>query len=110
MESRGRVRREPDRPVRDLRNAVAKVDNDGVRAALEKDIHLSESAILNGLPVASRDERQRKFLSELAEDYGAAGRIQWLNPVSHEAEEWSAWVHEGCIDRSAYIVAAEGGS
>lgn len=109
MESRGRVRREPDRPVRDLRNAVAAVGDEGIRAALEKDIHLSESAILNGLPVASRDDRQKSFLRDLAHGYPAAGRIQWLNPVSDDREDWEPWIEAGCTDRAVFAIAAGGG-
>lgn len=101
MESRRRVRHEEDRRIRDLREAVSSVSNEGIRAALEKDIHLSESAIWNGLPVASQDDKQRKFLAELASDYELAGRVQWMNPVN-DGGDWVSWLHEGCVDRSAY--------
>src|SRR4051794_2026379 len=59
MESRGRIRREADQRLRDLRAAVAKVKDEGVRDALLKDIHVSEAAIWHGLPVASQDNKQR---------------------------------------------------
>ena len=110
MEQRGRVRRERDRRVSDLRTAVAGVSDDGVRAALEKDLHLSEAAVLHGTPVASLDDRQRRFLSELAASYPAAGRIQWLNPVTCGASEWLAWIKGGCSDQMMFRIAAEGGA
>jgi hypothetical protein len=106
METRGRVRREKDAPVRDLRGAVAKVDDSNVRAALEKDLHLSEAAILRGLPVASQDDQQRKFLARLAGEYGLAGQVQWLNPVTEAPEEWEKWIMEGCPDRTVFTCCA----
>lgn len=106
MESRDRVRRLKDGPVRDLRNAIANVKDDGIRTALEKDIHLSEAAILHGLPVASQDDKQRKFLRGVAAEYALAGRVQWLNPVSSTGG-WSEWIKGGCNDRALYCCAGQ---
>jgi hypothetical protein len=100
MESRSRIRAERDRPVRDLRNAVSAIEDDGIRAAIEKDLHLSEAAVLHGAPVASQDDKQRRFLTELASSYRLAGKVQWFNPVSDA--DWDAWIAEGCTDRSVY--------
>lgn len=100
MELRGRVRREKDRRVSDLRQAVDRETDPGVRAALLKDVHISEAAILHGIPVASRDDRQRGYLKLVSADYDLAGRVQWFNPISDE--EWEGWVRGGCIDRSVF--------
>jgi hypothetical protein len=105
MDGRGRVRREDDRPVRDLRSAVSAVAEDGIRAALEKDIHMSEAAILHGVPVASRDNKQRRYLRELASEYPQAGRIQWVNPEEDDPDDWSTWVRSGCVERDVYLTA-----
>lgn len=102
MEQRGRVRRKRDRRVQDLRVAVSHVSAVGVRDALAKDIHISEAAILNGYPVASRDDRQKGFLAELSRTYALAGRVQWMNPVSDLG--WSEWVQSGCSDNEAFQI------
>ncbi len=73
MEARGRLRREKDRAVADLRSAVAEEADEGVRAALEKDLHLSEAAVWHTLPVLSQDAKQRGFLLRLAERYATIG-------------------------------------
>jgi hypothetical protein len=99
MESRNRIRAEHDRPVRDLRRAVAEVE-EGVRAAIEKDLHLSEAAVLHGVPVASQDDQQRRFLRELSSSYSLAGKVQWFNPVSDT--DWENWILSGCSDRVSF--------
>lgn len=104
MELRGRLRRERDRSVRDLRNAVGQVVDDGIRAALNKDLHLTEAALLNGLPVASHDNRQRRYLVGLIPAYNTVGRIQWFSPVSDDSDEWKPWLDAGCEDASIYRV------
>lgn len=101
MESRSRLRHFEDKVVRDLRAAVDAVADAGIRAAMLKDIHLSEAAIQNGVPVASQDDKQRKFLASLAGQYPLAAKVQWMNPVE-EMEEWEAWVLAGCADRNVY--------
>lgn len=98
MEQRGRVRREKDRRVADLRAAVEDVQDRGVRAALEKDLHLSEAAIIHRVPVVSLDDKQRRFLRHLSDSYAAAGKIQWVNPLSDDVDTWSAWLKSGCVD------------
>jgi hypothetical protein len=102
MEQRGRVRRERDRVVRDLRNATKGIGDPGIRNAIEKDLHLSEAAIIHGVPVASLDDRQRTFLRGLASAYAAAGRIQWVNPVSDAG--WEPWLEGGCVESQAFVV------
>lgn len=104
MVSRGRVREERDRVVRDLRDAVAAVKDSGVRVALQKDLHLSEAAIFYGAPIASRDDKQRKYLAIIGTTYLAASRIQWLNPVHHDQVLWMNWVTSGCTDRDIFRV------
>lgn len=101
MESRGRVRREADRRVNDLRAAVTDIKDGGVRAAIQKDIHLSEAAIYHGFPVASQDDRQRKFLAQLSTQYALAGQVQWINPVT-DPDAWEDWLVEGCIERDVH--------
>ncbi|MFC9919655.1 hypothetical protein [Agromyces binzhouensis] len=109
MESRGRVRREPDRPVRDLRDAIAIVKDGGIRTALEKDLHLSEGAIINALPVASRDDKQRRYLADLEGAYERVGRIQWLNPETSSPQDWGPWIESGCTDSTVYVIGGGGG-
>jgi hypothetical protein len=100
MESRNRIRAERDRPVRDLRKAVAEVADAGVKAAIEKDLHLSEAAVLHGVPIASQDDRQRRFLRDLASSYPLAGKVQWFNPVNDI--DWEDWIASGCSDRASF--------
>jgi len=106
MELRGRVRRERDRNVSDLRAAVSAVRDDGIRSALEKDLHLSEAAMLHGLPVASHDNKQRRYLVDLVDSYGTVGRVQWFSPVSDRATEWAPWIEDGCVDPEPFRVGA----
>lgn len=106
MESLGRVRRERDRNVRDLRGAVEQVVDAGVRSALVKDLHLSEAAILHRVPVASLDERQRRYLSTLASDYPGVRRIQWFNPATDDVTTWVAWLSNGCTDAECFSLAS----
>lgn len=102
MEQRGRVRRERDKVVQDLRTAVDEQEDAGIREALRKDLHLSEAAVLHRIPVASLDDRQRRFLGQVAESYGAAGRIQWFNPHTDDPEKWRAWIEAGCPDSDVF--------
>jgi len=106
MELRGRVRHERDRNVSDLRSAVAQVEDAGIRAALEKDLHLSEAAVFHGLPVASHDNKQRRFLGKLVPAYSTVGRVQWFSPVSDHVGDWQPWVQAGCGDAEAFRVSA----
>ena len=105
MESRKRVRKEKDLPVRDLRAAVAEIEDPGVRGAVEKDLHLSEAALMHGVPVASQDDRQRSFLTSLGASYPLASSIQWFNPVTDA--DWEVWVRGGCPDRTSYRCRAD---
>lgn len=106
MESRGRLRREPDVRVNDLRSAIEGVSEEGIKTALLKDVHLSEAAIWHGFIVASRDDRQRRYLGEVvANSYELAGKIQWVNPVVDS--DWEIWVSEGCEDASAFNCAPD---
>lgn len=101
MEQRNRVRHLADKRMSDFRRAVAAVPDAGIRDALVKDAHLSEAAMFYGLPVASRDSRQRKYLAMLSSTYPLAGSVQWLDPED-EAELWQEWLRTGCVDRSAF--------
>jgi hypothetical protein len=100
MESRRRIRAERDRPVRDLRDALEQVEDQGVKAAIEKDLHLSEAAVWHAVPVASQDDRQRRFLAGLASSYPRAGKVQWFNPVRDT--DWEAWISSGCTDGTCF--------
>lgn len=102
MEQRGRVRRSADRRVADLRAAILDLPDPGIRAELEKDLHLSEVAIMHGVPVMSLDDKQRRFLRDLAETYAASGRIQWVNPHRDDVALWTDWLLSGCVDRSQF--------
>jgi hypothetical protein len=106
MEQRGRVRREKDRRVADLRAAIESVPDGGVRAALAKDLHLSEAAIMHRVPVLSLDDKQRRFLRDLGQTYAPAARLQWVNPVSDDSEAWSAWLRAGCADAEVFRASA----
>lgn len=103
MFQRRRVRSVVDKPVRDLRNAVNDVLDAGVKNALMKDLHLSEAAILRCAPVASLDDRQRRYLRVICDTYKRAGDIQWLNP--EKDAEWDGWIRGGCVDPERFSVA-----
>jgi hypothetical protein len=107
MENRGRLRRERDRNVADLRAAVATVADAGVRAALEKDLHLTEAAVLNRIPVASHDNKQRRYLVDLVTTYTTIGRIQWFSPIKDPSDVWHPWVAGGCSESATFRVGAE---
>lgn len=101
METRKRVVRVGVRRVADYRKALDVVDEPGIRAALEKDVHLIELALLENGPVVSRDDRQRKYIQALITHYSLLGTIQWINPVTDEG--WAAWFERGC-DRGSYAL------
>lgn len=107
METRKRVRHIRDRRVRDFRMVVAGIEDDGIRAAILKDSHLSEAALSYAIPVASRDDRQRRYLSCLVADYPLAGAIQWLNPEKPQGS-WRHWIVEGCVERGEFSCALPG--
>lgn len=101
MEYRKRVVRVGVRKVADYRKAIDTVDEAGIRAALEKDVHLVELALLESSPIVSRDDRQRKYIQLLIEHYPLLRTVQWINPVTDEG--WAAWFDRGC-DRGTYAL------
>ena len=101
MESSRRLRRE-DKRVSDLRKAIELMEDAGTRAALTKDAHLSEAAIMHGIPVASLDDKQKNFLRRLSADYATIGRIQWMNPTTDGTSEWEPWLLSGSIDANVF--------
>lgn len=95
METRGRVMHKPDKPVASLRRDVRKVADAGIKAALLKDIHITEAAIVNAWQVLSLDKRQRRHLNQLHQAGNLeVGRIHWVNPL--QDEEWKDWIFSGC--------------
>lgn len=98
MESRNRVKRVPEKRSADYRAAVADVYDEGIRVALEKDFHLVELALLGRHPVASRDDKQRRYVRDLIPEYEALGAIQWMNPVTDL--EVDSWFERGCDSAS----------
>jgi hypothetical protein len=104
METRKRVYHTEERRSRDYRSVVAGVVDDGIRAALEKDIHLVELALFGQYPVASRDDKQRRYVGDLIPEHEVLGAIQWINPVKED--DWPAWFSRGC-DRHTFTLAHE---
>lgn len=98
MESRRRIRHIEDRRVADYRNAIKKLDDAGIKAAMEKDAFLVELAILHWFAVASRDDRQRKYVVKLGADYEVLQKVQWFNP----SEQWVDWLRGGCTDSTLF--------
>lgn len=95
METRGRVNHKPDKRVGSVRRDVAKVRDEGIKEALEKDMHLTEAAITYSWPVISRDHRQKRYLKLLHEGgNGDVGRIHWANPILDA--DWERWLMAGC--------------
>lgn len=93
MTSRGRVKIERDRQVRDFRLAVRacfgqrECDHEKNQEVL-KDAHLTECAILTGRAVLSGDDTQRRILAELSVVYPRVGSVQWINPTL---------LYQGCV-------------
>lgn len=101
MESRNRVKRVSEKRSADYRVVVGKVDDEGIRVALEKDFHLVELALLGRHPVASRDDKQRRYVRDLVPEYAALGAIQWMNPVTDL--EVDSWFERGC-DSASFLL------
>ncbi|MBP1301689.1 hypothetical protein [Curtobacterium sp. 1310] len=102
METRKRVVRVPVKRLADYRKVVAGVSDTGIRVALEKDAHLVELSLIGQNPVVSRDDRQQRYVRDLAVDYPLVGSIQWINPVNHG--DWRSWFDRGC-DRHSFALA-----
>ncbi|MEU7634395.1 MULTISPECIES: hypothetical protein [Actinomycetes] len=98
MESRRRIRHIEDRRVADYRRAISKVEDEGIRTAMEKDAFIVELVILNWFAVASRDDRQRNYVVRLGADYEVLRKIQWFNP----SEDWQDWLRGGCVDSTVF--------
>lgn len=94
MESRRRVKRMPDQPVRDLDAAIKTISDKGIRDAIQKDLHLSAAALYFGLPVVSRDETQKRYLTSLSSEYSLLAKLQWVNPETYD--DCEAWLLSGC--------------
>ncbi len=95
MENRSRVIHKKDKSVADFRKSVSQIADDGVKAAILKDRHLSEAAIVQGFGVLSLDDKQQSYLASIADTgYAAAGRIAWVNPSTHE--DCADWLLTGC--------------
>jgi hypothetical protein len=94
MESRSRVRRIDHKEFRDYRMAIQAVADDGVKTAMMKDVHLIEIAMEGWHPIASLDEKQRKYVSQISTSYALVGAIQWCNPIIDTG--WEPWVRGGC--------------
>lgn len=105
MEQKKRLRSEDDKPVRDLREKVEQIEDEGIKAAIAKDLLLSEAAILNRCPVASLDEKQRRYLRELDSAASTLRNVQWFNPIADQ--DWETWVIEGCQETSVYLLIDE---
>ncbi|MEU6646939.1 hypothetical protein ABZ863_30990 [Saccharomonospora sp. NPDC046836] len=105
MEQRCRVRRERDRRISDLRSAVAtNVTQEEKRNVILKDIHITEAAIFLKIAVFSFDEKQRRVLSELQQDYSLLGDVQWFNPES-DIETLKYWIDSDGHDKALCAVA-----
>lgn len=98
MVSRGRTRHEIDKRVNGYRRALLKIPENQGRAAIVKDAHLVEAAILHGLGIISLDDRQRKLLRRFVASYELVGKVQWFNPVDQHSE-CLRWLKDGAIDR-----------
>ncbi|GGC95701.1 hypothetical protein GCM10011512_23430 [Tersicoccus solisilvae] len=103
MERRSRVKYVDVKHSNDYRAIISAVDNDGVRSALQKDVHLVELALFGQHPVASRDDKQRRYVRSLIGQYSLLRGIQWVNPVTESG--WDAWLNRGC-DRDGYLLTA----
>jgi hypothetical protein len=108
MEQRCRVRRERDRRISDLRDAVSKfVQEAEKRRVILKDIHITEAAILLGFAVFSFDDKQRRVLLELSSNYQLVGSVQWFNPESDAGESMN-WLEGGGVNRAVCRLSVDG--
>jgi len=111
MESRNRILAQKDTLVKDYRKAISQVEDSGIKVALDKDVHIVELALLKHYPIASQDERQRRYVYGLAENYELLKKIRWFNPTIEKG--WDAWIRSGMIDSQANLLSvpvAEGDS
>lgn len=70
-----------------------------IYAALAKDAHLVEAAILAGNRVASLDDTVRGYLKVCAKTHASLKRIAWVNPINAD-EQVSDWIQAGApLDR-----------
>ena len=107
MMSRGRVLHRNDVRSADLHEAIAAIEDAGIRAALLKDVHISDAAVMNSCPVVSTDGRQFRYLGMVAGLYPRAGRIQWMNPEVVEEATWKKWLANTELDEVIFRVAPE---
>lgn len=70
------------------RRAVRALRNDGVRQAIEKDMHLVEAAFDADERVVSLDEAVRGYLGLLVGKVADLRKLQWANPLASGCLEW----------------------
>jgi hypothetical protein len=104
METRRRVHRVEEKRSADYRAVVSAVENEGIRVALEKDLHLVELALLGQHPVVSRDDKQRDYVRDLMPQHSLLASVQWLNPVTYP--DWTSWFARGC-DRQTFALGGD---
>lgn len=97
MVSKGRTRHERDTRLSDYRRVLKGVDPTMGKAAMLKDAHLVEAAILCRAGVLSLDDKQRRYLAGIVPLYPRVGRIQWFNPES-DFSDCEAWLAAECCD------------
>lgn len=94
MASKGRVLKKSDKKVATVRRAVAKLATQH-RTAIQKDLHLTEAAIMHGAAVISTDDKQRSHLRMLAALEPRVAKVQWISP---EDDGWKLWITGKCGD------------
>jgi hypothetical protein len=100
MASRRRIRSEEDVRVSDYRSHIAGVVDEGIRAAMDKDAHLVELSLLRHFPIASQDDKQRRYVMQVSGAYPLVEKVQWFNPIS--SPDWEDWIKSGCADEEIY--------
>jgi hypothetical protein len=103
METRGSVKYVSTKEVAHYRLAVDGVSDDGVRNAMRKDFHLVELAVTEVAPIASYDEKQRRYVGDLVAQCPDLQAIQWVNPLLDE--KWEEWIAAG-FTPPTYLVGA----
>jgi hypothetical protein len=100
MESRRKVDNYSEKRVADFRSAIENhVDQQGKRAEIYKDAHLTEAALLHSIAIMSIDEKQRRMLADLSEHYLPLQNLQWFNPC-HESDDIQYWMNHAPHDAS----------
>ncbi|MED4954758.1 hypothetical protein ABEO75_23505 [Paenibacillus macerans] len=116
MVARKRVQIIKDSRNNELRDTIVLViQNEKVRIAVMKDVHLVEVASYSDKIIFSKDNTMRRLLGELSSKINCFQEILWLDP-SNEKEGIVEWLKEGAkinkeftlgfLGRGAYIEAA----